>query len=68
MELEKTWRRAFLRARDAIDVRMQTDRETMLYSAPLYQMALDDATSSEAAEAFTDDESVDNEEEMPNRI
>ena len=46
-ELEHTWRKAFLRARDEIEVRIITDRENLHRIAPLYQMALEDATSSE---------------------
>jgi hypothetical protein len=47
MNLEHYWRKAFLRAKDEIEVRIETDRENMRRLAPLYQMALEDATSSE---------------------
>ena len=46
-EIENTFRRAFLRARDEIEVRILTDRENLRRLDPLYQMALEDATSSE---------------------
>jgi hypothetical protein len=45
--LENTWRKAFLRARDDIEVRMLTDRENLQRVAPMYQMVLEDGTSSE---------------------
>ena len=47
MNLEHYWRKAFLRARDDMAVRIETDRENLRRLAPLYDMALEDATSSE---------------------
>jgi hypothetical protein len=47
MNIERYWRKAFLRARDEIEVRIETDRENLRRLVPLYQMALQDATSSE---------------------
>ena len=44
---EHNWRKAFLRARDEIEVRILTDRENLKRVAPLCQMALEDGTSSE---------------------
>ena len=46
-ELENTWRKAFLKARDEIEVRSVTDRGNLQLAEPLYQMALEDGTSSE---------------------
>ena len=44
-DLENTCRKAFMRARDAIEVRIITDRRDLHRIAPLYQMALEDASS-----------------------
>ena len=46
-ELENTWRKAFLKARDEIEVRIVTDRGNLQLTEPLYQMALEGGTSSE---------------------
>ena len=46
-KLEHTWRKAFVRARDEIGVRILTDHENLQRVAPMYQMALEDGTSSE---------------------
>ena len=45
--IERTWRKAFLKARDDIEARIVTDQDTLQGLDPLYQMALEDATSSE---------------------
>ena len=45
--IENYWRKAFLRARDEIEVRIETDRENLRRVAPMCQMALEDGTSSE---------------------
>ena len=47
MNLEHYWRKAFLKARDDIEARIVTDGDTLQGLDPLYQMALEDATSSE---------------------
>ena len=44
---ENFWRKAFLKARDDIEARIVTDGDTLQGLDPLYQMALEDATSSE---------------------
>ena len=44
---EHFWRKAFLQARDDIEARIVTDGDTLQALDPLYQMALEDATSSE---------------------
>ena len=44
---EHCWRKAFLKARDDIEARIVTDQDTLQGLDPLYQMALEDATSSE---------------------
>ena len=44
---ENFWRKAFLKARDDIEARIVTDGDTLQALDPLYQMALEDATSSE---------------------
>ena len=44
---EHFWRKAFLKARDDIEARIVTDGDTLQGLDPLYQMALEDATSSE---------------------
>ena len=44
---EHFWRKAFLKARDDIEARIVTDQDTLQGLDPLYQMALEDATSSE---------------------
>ena len=44
---EHFWRKAFLKARDDIEARIVTDGDILQGLDPLYQMALEDATSSE---------------------
>ena len=44
---EHFWRKAFLKARDDIEARIVTDQDNLQGLDPLYQMALEDATSSE---------------------
>jgi hypothetical protein len=44
---ENFWRKAFLKARDDIEARIVTDQDTLQALDPVYQMALEDATSSE---------------------
>ena len=57
-DLEHTWRKAFLKARDDIEIRIITDRLDLHRAAPLYQMALEDASSSDG-ESMPELEEVD---------
>ena len=60
--IEHFWRKAFLKARDDIEARIDTDRDTLRRLDPMYQMALEDATSSEG-ESLPDLRFVETDEE-----
>ena len=57
-KLENIWK-AFLRAREEIEVRFMTDHLSLQRTGPLYQMAIADATSSEGDVEIDDEDLVD---------